>query len=100
MIVRVTDTAVDPGDVERSQELVRSVVRPALEEVDGCEGIEVHVRVDAHHGNFVEVAVVSRWATREAMDAAVRSDEYGDAMADIRALFQHSPIVRIFETSD
>lgn len=100
MIIRVTDTAVDRGDVERSQELVRSVVRPALEGVEGCEGIEVHVRIDEHHGSLVEVAVVSRWATRQAMDSAVRSDEYGDAMADIRALFQHSPIVRIFETSE
>lgn len=99
MIIRVTDTAVDPEDVERAQELLHSVVRPACERIDGCQGIEVHVRIDEHHGSLVEVAVVSRWASRETMDAAMRSESYADAMGEMRALFQHSPIVRIFETT-
>jgi quinol monooxygenase YgiN len=98
MIIRVTDTAIDPEDLERCRQLTREQVAPAFEKIAGCRGIEIHVRIDERHGGLVEVAAVSRWESVEAMEAAVRSESYSDAMADIRGLFQQAPIVRIFDT--
>lgn len=98
MIIRVTDTAIDPEDLERCRQLTREQVAPAFEEIEGCRGIEIHVRIDERHGDLLEIAAVSRWETVEAMEAAVRSESYSDAMADLRGLFQQAPIVRIFDT--
>jgi quinol monooxygenase YgiN len=100
MIVRVTDTAIDPEDLERCTRMLKEHITPALASLSGSRGIEIHVRVDESHGDLVEVAVVSRWDHRDAMELAVRSDEYTDAMAELRPLFQQAPIVRIFELAD
>jgi len=100
MIIRVTDTAIDPEDLDRSTSLLKERITPALASLSGSRGIEIHVRVDERHGDLVEVAIVSRWDHRDAMELAVRSDEYAEAMAEFRPLFQQAPIVRIFEVVD
>ncbi|MGH2774375.1 MAG: antibiotic biosynthesis monooxygenase family protein [Actinomycetota bacterium] len=100
MIIRVTDTAIDPEDLDRCTTMLRERISPALGSLSGSRGIEIHVRVDERHGDLVEVAIVSRWDHRDAMELAVRSDEYTDAMAEFRPLFQQAPIVRIFEVAD
>ena len=97
MIIRVTDTAVDPEDLERCTRLLGDRIAPALSKLAGSRGIEIHVRVDERHGDLVEIAVVSRWDDRDAMEVAIRSEEYTDAMTELRPLFQQAPIVRIFE---
>jgi quinol monooxygenase YgiN len=97
MIIRVTDTAIDPEDLERCTRLLRDRIAPALTQLSGSRGIEIHVRVDERHGDLVEIATVSRWDDRDAMEVAIRSEEYSDAMAEFRPLFQQAPIVRIFE---
>jgi len=97
MIIRVTDTAVDPEDLERCTRLLGDRIAPALTKLAGSRGIEIHVRVDERHGDLVEIAVVSRWDDRDAMEVAIRSEEYSDAMTELRPLFQQAPIVRIFE---
>ena len=100
MIIRVTDTAIDPEDLDRCTRMLKERISPALTSLSGSRGIEIHLRVDERHGDLVEVAVVSRWDHRDAMELAVRSDEYTDAMAEFRPLFQQAPIVRIFEVAD
>ena len=97
MIVRVTDTAIDPEDLERCTRLLVDRIAPALAQLSGSRGIEIHVRVDERHGDLVEIATVSRWDDRDAMEVAIRSEEYTDAMTEFRPLFQQAPIVRIFE---
>jgi quinol monooxygenase YgiN len=97
MIIRVTDTAIDPEDLERCTHLLRDSIAPALAKLSGSRGIEIHVRVDERHGDLVEIAVVSRWDDRDAMEAVIRSEDYSEAMAELRPLFQQAPIVRIFE---
>ena len=97
MIIRVTDTAIDPEDLERCTRILRDRIAPALAQLSGGRGIEIHVRVDERHGDLVEIATVSRWDDRDAMEVAIRSEEYSDAMAEFRPLFQQAPIVRIFE---
>ena len=97
MIIRVTDTAIDPEDLERCTRLLQDRIAPALAQLSGGRGIEIHVRVDERHGDLVEIATVSRWDDRDAMEVAIRSEEYTEAMAQFRPLFQQAPIVRIFE---
>jgi quinol monooxygenase YgiN len=97
MIIRVTDTAIDPEDLERCTRLLRDRIAPDLAQLSGSRGIEIHVRVDERHGDLVEIATVSRWDDRDAMEVAIRSEEYSEAMAEFRPLFQQAPIVRIFE---
>ena len=97
MIVRVTDTAIDPEDLERCTRLLVDRIAPALAQFSGSRGIEIHVRVDERHGDLIEIATVSRWDDRDAMEVAIRSEEYTDAMTEFRPLFQQAPIVRIFE---
>lgn len=99
MIIRMFDTAVDPEDVERGQELFRSQVRPAFEAFEGCHGIDMYVGVEAAAG-FVDVVAVSRWSSEDEIERAVASDEYAEALAELKQLFQRAPIVRHFRSTD
>lgn len=100
MIVRTFDTAVDPQDIDRGAQMFRDVVRPAFQNFAGCRGIEMYLRVDERHGDLVDVMAISRWDSVEAMDTATDTTEYAKAMSQIRLLFQHTPIVRVFEVVD
>jgi quinol monooxygenase YgiN len=97
VIIRIFDTTVDPGDVEQAVALFRAEVAPAFDAFDGCHGIELLVGVDEHTGDLVELCALSRWDSREAIDAAIGSDDYKTALAEFRKLFQQTPIVRHFE---
>lgn len=99
MIVRIFDTTVDPGDVEAAVRVFAAEVAPAFDEFQGCHGIELLVGVDEHSGDLVELCAISRWDTREAIDAAIGSDDYRTALAEFRKLFQQTPIVRHFESA-
>ena len=98
MIIRLFDTSVDPGDVERAVEIFRAEVAPAFDAFEGCHGIELLVGVDEHSGDLLELCAISRWESREAIDAALGSDEYVRALTEFRKLFQQTPIIRHFET--
>jgi quinol monooxygenase YgiN len=100
MIVRIFDTTVDPEDVDRGTELFRADVRPAFESFDGCLGVDWLIGAGEHSGDLVEVAAVSRWESVDAIERALKTDEYDRALTEIRKLFQQSPIVRHFESVD
>ena len=97
MIVRAFDTAVEAPDLERAQELFRTVVRPAFEGFSGCHGIEMLVGIDEHSMDLIEIVAISRWDSQEAIDEAVSGDDYEEALREIRKLFQQTPLVRHFE---
>jgi quinol monooxygenase YgiN len=97
MIVRVFDTAVDPGDVTDVVELFRTDVKPTLEGFDGCRGIEMMVGFEERSGDLVDVLAISRWDSLEAIERAVSTQEYSRAMTRLRRLFQRTPIVRHFD---
>lgn len=97
MIMRMFDTAIDPEDVERAKDLFRSTIQPAFAAFDGCHGIEMLMGLDNKPGELVEVAAISRWDTREHVNAATTSGEYAEALAEFKKLFQNAPIVRHFE---
>ena len=99
-IVRIFDTAMEPDDIEQAKKLFREQVRPAFEAFDGCTGVEMNLGIEEHSGDLVDVASISRWASMEAIEAAVKSDDYKEALEEIRKLFQRSPIIRHFELVD
>ena len=98
MIIRIFDTSVDPGDVEQAVAVFGSDVSPAFDAFAGCRGIELMVGVDEHSGDLVELCAISRWDSRDAIDAAIGSDDYRQALVEFRKLFQQTPIVRHFKT--
>jgi quinol monooxygenase YgiN len=100
MIVRIFDTAVDPTDVETGKELFRKEVQPAFAAFDGCHGIEMLIGVEEHSGDLVDIAAISRWDSLQAIENAIASDDYDRALAELRKLFQQTPIIRHFETID
>ena len=98
MIVRIFDTNVDPADVDKGKELFLTQVKPAFERFEGCQGIDMHIGIDEHSGDLVDVVAISRWDSLEAIDQATSTEEYADSLTEIRKLFQRTPIVRHFET--
>jgi heme-degrading monooxygenase HmoA len=97
VIIRIFDTAVDPNDIEKAKELFRSQVEPAFAKFGGCNGIEMAMGVEEHSRDLIDVVAVSRWDSQEAIAEATRSEEYAEALKEIRALFMEAPIVRHFE---
>ena len=100
MIIRMFDTAIDPSDVDRAKEIFRSQVKPAFDLFEGCRGIDMYLGLEEHSGGYVDVAAISHWVNREAIDASLGTPEYTEALADLKKLFQQNPIVRHFETID
>lgn len=100
MIVRITQATVDPEDAPRAAETFRDRIRPTFESFEGCEGIEMHMGIEEHSGDQVDVVTISRWASRQALDDVSRTGEYAEAMDHIRSFFHQSPIVRHFESID
>lgn len=100
VIVRFFETAVDPGDVDRSIELFRTQVAPAFERFAGCEGIEMLIGQEDQTGGYVEIAALSRWSSHEDIEAAIGSDDYTLALTELRRLFERTPIVRHFQAID
>ncbi len=97
MIIRIFDTAMDPDDIETGKRLFREHVVPAFERFEGCHGAEMNLGIEEHSGDLVDVVSISRWDSIDAIEDATRTDEYQQALAEIRKLFQRAPIVRHFE---
>ncbi|MFP5352200.1 MAG: antibiotic biosynthesis monooxygenase family protein [Actinomycetota bacterium] len=97
MIIRIFDTAMDPGDIEEGKKLFREQVRPAFLAFEGCSAIEMVIGVEEHSQDLVDIASISHWDSMEAVQAAISTDEYQAALAEIKKLFSQSPLIRHFE---
>ena len=97
MIIRIFDTAMDPDDVEDGKRLFREQVVPAFEAFDGCHGAEMGLGIEEHSGDLIDVVSVSRWDSMDAIQNATKTEEYREALLEIKKLFQRSPIIRHFE---
>jgi quinol monooxygenase YgiN len=100
MIVRIFDTAMDPDVIEDAKRIFKDEVQPAFGAFDGCHGVEMHIGVEAHRGELVEIAAISRWDSMEAIEDALASREYEVALVNLRELFAQAPIVRHFQTAE
>lgn len=100
MIVRIFDTAVNPEDVERGTRIFLEQVKPFFDKVPGCHGIEMLIGVEEVAGGVIEVAAVSRWDSLGAVDDAINSPDYEEALAEFRRLFEKTPIVRHYVVAE
>lgn len=100
MIIRMFDTAIDPDDVEQAKELFRTQVRPAFDAFDGCHGIDMYMGLEPHSGGLVDAAAISRWDSRDAIETALATAEYEEALTELKKLFQRVPLVRHFDAVD
>ena len=98
MIIRIFDTAMDPSDIDKAKDLFRTQVSPTFARFAGCHGIEMSIGIEEHSGDLVDVASISRWDSMDAIDEATKSEDYEEALREIRALFMQAPIVRHFES--
>ncbi len=97
MIIRIFDTAMDPDDIEKGKKLFREQVVPAFNTFEGCHGAEMNLGIEEHSGDLVDVVSISRWDSMEAIENATKTEDYREALAEIRKLFQRAPIIRHFE---
>jgi quinol monooxygenase YgiN len=97
MIIRIFDTAMDPDDVEDGKRLFREQVVPAFNAFDGCHGAEMSLGIEEHSGDLIDVVSISRWDSMDAIQNATKTEEYREALLEIKKLFQRSPIIRHFE---
>ena len=100
MIIRIFSTAVEPDDVERATQMFRAEVQPVFNDFQGCHGIEWYIGIDEHSGDLVDALAISRWDTADNIRTATGSNEYKRALANLRALFRQSPIVRHYRVGD
>lgn len=96
MIVRITQTTIDPEDAPRATDIFVTSVKPALEALEGSEGIEMHLGMEEHSGDVLELVSISRWSSPEALEAAADSPAYREAMDALRPLFRATPLVHHF----
>ena len=95
--VRILQSAVDPSDIETVRQLFADDVVPAFASVPGCLGIELLVGTANNAGGLVEGGSLSRWESREAMEAGMQSREVAEAQVRVFKLLQQEPVVRVFE---
>ncbi|HZQ86482.1 MAG TPA: antibiotic biosynthesis monooxygenase [Acidimicrobiales bacterium] len=96
-VLRLFQSAVDPADVEEMRALFLDDLKAAFEAADGCLGIELIMSTDKNAGGLVEGAALSRWTSREAMNAGVESRALAEAQVRIFQLLRQEPVVRVFE---
>ncbi len=95
--LRIFQSAVSPSDAEEVRRLFVDDVKPIFEDMAGCLGIELVVSVEMTAGGLMEGAVVTRWESREAMEAAVGSRAVKEAIVRFRDLLRQEPLAKVYE---
>ncbi|MFN2502968.1 MAG: antibiotic biosynthesis monooxygenase, partial [Acidimicrobiales bacterium] len=95
--LRLFQSAADPADVQEVRRLFVDDVKPAFEAVKGCQSVELVVCVGTNVGGLVEGAVVSRWSSLEAMEAAVASRPVREALVRVRQVLRQEPVAKVYE---
>lgn len=96
-ILRMFQSSIDPAHVDEVHRLFVDDVLPVFRALPGCAGIELWVSTEKNAGGLVEGAAMSRWESREAMEAAVGSRAAREAQVRIVGLLCQEPVVRVFE---
>jgi quinol monooxygenase YgiN len=96
-VLRLFQSAIDPADVDELRKLFLDDVKSAFESVAGCLGIELITCTDPNAGGLIEGAALSRWETREVMEANIDSRPLVEAQVRIFELLRQEPVVRVFE---
>lgn len=95
--IRLYQSAVAPVDVEEMKRLFLDDVVPAFRGAEGCLGLELAVTVEPNAGGLVEGTAISRWASLEAMGAALTSHPVQEALVRVRQLLRQEPVSKVLE---
>ncbi|MGH9177026.1 MAG: antibiotic biosynthesis monooxygenase family protein [Acidimicrobiales bacterium] len=95
--VRMFHTALDPADLEQGRRLFADDILPVFRDMDGCLSMELVLSVEHNPGGLLECTALSRWVSREAMEAAMGSRAAKEAQVRIFQLLRQEPVVRVFE---
>jgi quinol monooxygenase YgiN len=95
-LVRMFYSAVDPFDVDHVRGLFVEDVRPAFDTQPGCLGIELLINDTSNAGGLVDGVAMSRWESREAMEAALGSRAVQEALVRVAQFLRQEPVTRTF----
>jgi quinol monooxygenase YgiN len=95
--LRVYQTAFDPADVEDIRRFFVEDVKPAFDAFDGCISVQLAVSVEKNAGGLLEGAVVSRWSSLPAMEAAVSSRAVAEGLVRVRQFLRFEPVAKVYE---
>ena len=95
--LRLYLSAVDPADVDEVRRLFDDDVVAVFAGIEGCLSVELAVSTEKNAGGLVEGAVVTRWASLEAMEEAVASRPVKEAVVRFRGLLRQEPVAKVFE---
>ena len=95
--LRLYQSAVDPADVDEVRRLFVDDVRSIFAGADGCMSVELAISLEKSAGGLVEGAVVTRWTSLAAMEAAVSSRPVKEAIVRFRQLLRQQPVAKVYE---
>lgn len=97
MYVRMFLSAVDPADVPEFRRTFSEQIAPVLARQPGCESIELLANVEKNAGGLVEGVALSRWRSREELEAALALPEVQEAVAHAYQYLRQEPVTKVFE---
>lgn len=97
MFVRLFLSAVDPGDFDDIRRVFAEDIKPVLARQPGCLSIELVASVEKNAGGLVEGAALSRWESREQMEAALALREVRESIIRVRQWLRQEPVTKTFE---
>ena len=95
--LRVYRTAFDPADVEEIRRYFFEDVKPVFDDFAECVAVELAVSVEKNAGGLLEGALVSRWTSLPALEAAVASRAMAEALVRVRQFLRLEPVAKVFE---
>lgn len=96
MVIRLFLSAVAPADVDRVVEVFREDVVPVFEAHPDCLGVELVVSSEPGVDGLVEGGALTKWLSREAMEAALASEALSASQIRVREYLRREPIRKIY----
>ncbi|MFP5331628.1 MAG: hypothetical protein ACLGHX_04600 [Acidimicrobiia bacterium] len=99
-VLRLFLSAVAASELDDVVALLRTDVVPAFSAHPECLGIELVIADRAGADGLVEGGVLTRWTTRVAMEAALKSVELTASQERVRRLMRREPMRLVLEVVD
>jgi quinol monooxygenase YgiN len=95
--VRLFSSAIDPNDLSEVRRIFSEDIKPVFESLPGCSSMELLLGADRNAGGLVEAGALSRWESKDDLDAAIDSRAVTESMVRILPFLQLEPVIRMFE---
>jgi quinol monooxygenase YgiN len=97
MFVRLFSSAIDPNDLSEVRRIFSEDIKPVFESFPGCTSMELLLGTDRNAGGLVDAGAMSRWKSRDALDAAIDSRAVAESMVRILPFLHLETVIRMFE---